>query len=96
MIETGASCSLMDIGTFEKIGLNTEIEQNTHYSLTDALGNAMNIIGTVNISVSLNPNLVLNQNVKILNSRTYKHVLLGRDFLSHFRNIEFDFLNHNL
>ena len=96
MIDTGASCSLMDIGTFEKLGLNTEIEQNTHYSLTDASGNAMNIIGTVNISVSLNPNLVVNQNVKILNARTYKHVLLGRDFLSHFRNIEFDFLHHNI
>ena len=56
----------------------------------------MNIIGTVNISVSLNSNLVVNQNVKILNARTYKHVLLGRNFLSNFHNIEFDFLNHNI
>ena len=96
MIDTGATCSLMDIGTIEKLGFDNQIDQQAHHRLIDASGNDMKIIGTVNIDVSLGPHVVVNQNIKILNVKTYKHVLLGRDFLSRFRNIEFDFSNHSI
>ena len=84
MIDTGASCSLMNIGTIEKLGFNKHDDQQMHHHLIDASGNYMKIIETVNIEILLGPHIVANQNVKILNVRTSKHVLLGRDFLSHF------------
>ena len=96
MIDTGASCSLMDIGTLEKLGFDNQINEQAYHHLIDGSGNNMKIIGTVNIDVSLGPHIVVNQNIKILNVKTYKHVLLGRDFLSHFRSIEFDCSNHNI
>ena len=96
MIDNGASCSLIDIGTIEKLGFNKHVDQQTHHHLIDASGNNMKIIGTVNIDVLLGLHIFANQNVKISNVSTYKHVLLGRDFLSHFRTIEFNFLNHNI
>ena len=47
MIDTGASCSLMDIGTIDKLGFNKHVDQQTHHHLIDASGNNMKIIGTV-------------------------------------------------
>ena len=96
MIDTGASCSLMDIGTFEKLGFDNQINEQAHHHLIDASGNNMKIIGTVTIDVSLGPHIVVNQNITILSVKTYKHVLLGRDFLSHFHSIGFDFSNHTI
>ena len=96
MINTGASCSLMDIDTIGELRLNKQIDQQARHHLIHASGNSMKIIVTVNIDISLGPHIVVNQNVTILNVRTYKHVLLDRDFLFQFRNVEFYFLNHNI
>ena len=53
MIDIGASYSLMDIGTIEKLGLDKQIDQQVHHHLIDASGKNMQLIGTVNIDVSL-------------------------------------------
>ena len=49
----------------------------------------MNIMGSVVVSITLG-GFLLQQNLKVLNAQTYKHVLLGRDFLSNFDTIQFD------
>ena len=49
----------------------------------------MNIVGSVIITINVG-GFVIKQNLKVLNAKTYKHVLLGRDFLSNFGSIEFD------
>ena len=49
----------------------------------------MNIMRSVVVSITLG-GFLLQQNLKVLNAQTYKHVLLGRDFLSNFDTIQFD------
>ena len=55
----------------------------------------MNIAGSININLQLK-GIPLIQNMKVLNSKTFRNVILGRDFLSHFRTVEFDFANKSI
>ena len=50
----------------------------------------MDIMGSVNISLD-KPDAAILHNFRVLNSKTYRNVLLGRDFLAKFDRIEFDF-----
>ena len=59
----------------------------------DASGNNMDIIGSVEILVQVD-GASLMQNFKVLGSNTYKHVLLGRNFLAKFASVEFDCQNN--
>ena len=63
---------------------------NSDNELIDASGNKMNIIGSIDINIELN-GIHLVQNMKVLNSKTFRNIILGRDFLSHFETVEFDF-----
>ena len=49
----------------------------------------MDIMGSVNISLYM-PDAAIRHNFRVLNSKTYRNVLLGRDFLAKFDRIEFD------
>ena len=88
LLDTGASCSLIDIGSLQVLGLDSKII-TTEHKLVDASGREMNIIGSVMVTINLG-SVIIKQNLKVLNAKTYKHVLLGRDFLSNFGTIEFD------
>ena len=88
LLDTGASCSLIDIGSIQMLGLDHKII-TTEDKLVDASGREMNIIGSVMVTINLG-GILIKQNLKVLNAKTYKHVLLGRDFLSNFGKIEFD------
>ena len=88
LLDTGASCSLIDIGSLQMLGLGHKII-TTEHKLVDASGREMNIIGSVMVTINLG-GILIKQNLKVLNAKTYKHVLLGRDFLSNFGTIEFD------
>ena len=89
LLDTGASCSLMDMGTFESLGLQSKIIPFPN-QLVDASGNDMSIIGSTMVNITIKGH-VFSQEMKILNSKTYRNVILGRDFLSKFENVEFDF-----
>lgn len=91
LLDTGASCSLIDIGTLRNLSLDNKIMKSQH-EIVNASGNKMNISGSVNIEVSLQ-NKVISQNFKVLHAESYQNVLLGRDFLSKFGNVELDFTN---
>ena len=55
----------------------------------------MDIIGSVDVSVEMQGKSIV-QNMKVLNSKTYRNVLLGRDFLAKFDNVEFDFVSNRI
>ena len=69
------------------LGLDSKIITPEH-KLVDASGREMNIIGSVMVTINLG-SVIIKQNLKVLNAKTYKHLLLGRDFLSNFGTIEF-------
>lgn len=84
----------MDMGTFESLGLKSEIIPFTN-QLVDASGNNMSIIGSTMVNISIRGH-ILSQEIKILNSKTYRNVILGRDFLSKFESVAFDFTKHRV
>ena len=94
LLDTGASCSIIHFGTIQSLGLDMNIIESTH-DLIDASGNNMNIAGSININLQLKGTQLI-QNMKVLNSKTFRNVILGRDFLSHFRTVEFDFANKSI
>ena len=94
LLDTGASCSILDLGTIQTLGLDMNIIASTH-DLIDASGNNMNIAGSIDINLQLKGTRLL-QNMKVLNSKTFRNVILGRHFLSHFRMVEFDFVNKSI
>ena len=55
----------------------------------------MDIMGSVNISLDM-PDAAILHNFRVLNSKTYRNVLLGRDFLAKFDRIEFDFAKNRV
>ena len=92
LLDTGASCSVIDRGSLETFCSVDEMNNTTH-NLMDASGNNMDIIGSVELLVQFD-GASLMQNFKVLGSKTYKHVLLGRDFLAKFASVEFDCQNN--
>ena len=88
VINTGASCSLIDIGSLEKLGL-AQLVNSINHRLINASGNDMNIMGSIDVEIRVN-NKSISHNMKVLNSRSYRNILLGRDFLMHFSSIQFD------
>ena len=50
----------------------------------------MSIAGSIDLNVHFLDFHVI-QNMKVFNSKTFRNVILGRDFLSHFKTVEFDF-----
>ena len=79
----------MDMGTFESLGLQSKIIPFPN-QLVDASGKDRSIIGSTMVNISIKGH-VFPQEMKILNSKTYRNVILGRDFLSKFESVEFDF-----
>ena len=75
LLDTGASCSLIDIGSLQMLGLDSKVI-TTEHKLVDASGREMNIIGSVMVTINLG-SVIIKQNLKVLNAKTYKHVLLG-------------------
>ncbi len=62
--------------------------------MIDASGNNMNISGTVNVNIFTKYSKTISQNMKMLDTKTYCNIILGRDFLSNFTTVEFDFSQH--
>ena len=59
--------------------------------LINASGYQMDILGIVKIPTRIgNANLIVHE-FKVLNSRTYSNILIGRDYMQLFDRITFDF-----
>ena len=83
MIDSGASRSIMDIDTLESLGLQNEIILDPNIGLTDASNNKMAISRRCTLRLYI-PKIrkTFRHEFSILNVKTYKTLLLGRDFLS--------------
>ena len=82
MIDSGASKSVMDIGTLETLGIKHPYESDQNICLYDASNNKMEMSGCCNVEIHIPEiNKSFFHEFNILNVKTYKTILLGRDFL---------------
>ena len=89
-LDSGAGCSVIDIGTVEEIGLGENIAPGSHH-LVNASGERMDIAGVVNVEIRLKGMKPIVHEFKVLNAKTFSNVLLGRDFMKLFGQVTFDF-----
>ena len=94
LIDTGASCSIIDIGSVRKLGLSDTLHPSPNYVI-DASGNNMDILGEIFINISA-PNIDILQKMKVIDTTSYKHVILGRDFLEKFNSVAFNFSRNTI
>ena len=95
VLDSGAGCSVIDLGSVEKLGLSQNIIQASH-KLIDASGNNMDIIGTITTVVNFNRMRPINYEFKVLNSKTYTNILSGRDLMKMYGTVTFDFSNYRV
>ena len=83
VLDTGAGVSLIDLGSLEETGLEKNIRKlrENGDGFINASGKEMDIIGVVDIPVTLRNNKSITQEFKVLNSKSYSIILLGRDFM---------------
>ena len=80
MMDSGAGRSVLDIGTLEEIAPNVEILPE-QLDLCDASGNNMDILGCCTLSLTIPKlNKTVQHKFAVHNVRSFKTVLLGRDF----------------
>ena len=91
-MDTGAGHSLIDYGSLEHVGLHNKIKKLQEGDvLINASGKEMDIVGTVDIPVTMQNNKTVLQEFKVLNSRSFSIILMGRDYMSKFGTVTFDF-----
>ena len=95
LIDSGAKWSVIDIGTVSTIGLEKEIRRNSR-DLINASGEKMDIIGEVDIIIKSDKISPVTHPFKVLNTRTFSNILLGRDFMRHYGKVTFDFEKNRL
>ena len=97
IIDSGAGVSVMDLGTFESLKLNRTVIVSSNEILLDASANEMDILGKVPISISIKGSeKEFTHEFRILNYRSYRNVILGRDVMSRFDEVIFDFQNNEI
>ena len=99
MLDTGASLSVIDMGTIDHMKLVDNIRSipNNSPKCIDASGNLMQIIGTVELKVKLigTANVIIHT-FHILNTQSYSNNISGRDLMKKYDNIEFDFTKNRI
>ena len=96
MLDSGAGVSVMDLGTFEMLGVGGEIRDMEQCDdvLRDASDNQMDILGIAKILVHVcGSGKRFYHNFRILNQRSYRNVIMGRDLMKKFKTVTFDFEN---
>ena len=81
MMDSGASRSVIDIGTLEIIGMTNAVQKDESIELWDASSKKMNVLGRCTLEFNV-PKLekTFEQEFTVLNIKSYKTLLLGRDF----------------
>ena len=95
-MDTGTGFSVIDIGTLRRLNLENTVDKSRARPLINASGDKMQITGSVNIEVKLPGINMYNHTLQVLNSLTYSNILIGRDFMSKFGSIKFDFVNNKI
>ena len=95
VLDSGAGCSVIDLGSVEKLSLSQNIIQANH-KLIDASGNTMDIIGSITTVVNFSRMRPINHEFKVLNSKTYTNILFGRDLMKMYGTVTFDFSNNRV
>lgn len=95
VIDTGAGRSVIDIGSLEHIGLVDGV-QKTKDGLVNASGDEMNVLGMVKIDVKLLNMRNVTHEFMVINTKSFKNILLGRDFMERFNIVTFDFSRHRV
>ena len=95
LVDSGASCSVIDKNTLDNLGsfpISKAIKP-----LVDASGNSMEVVGSVLLPVHpiglRKPKLV---EFCVTNSKRYSCILLGRNFMSSYKTVLFDFANNRI
>ena len=99
MLDTGASLSVIDMGTIDHMKLVDNIRSipNNSPKCIDASANLMQIIGTVELKVKLigTANVIIHK-FRVLNTQSSSNIIFGRDLMKKYDNIEFDFTNNRI
>ena len=93
VMDTGAGPSLIDYGSLEHINLQHKIRKlrDDDDGIINASGHEMDIVGVVDILVGMQNMKPVLQEFKVLNSKCHAIILMGRDFMSKFGTVKFDF-----
>ena len=94
-LDSGAGCCLIDLGSLETVGAAGNISPISS-NLYNASGEKMDICGVVTLEVKLRGIKTVNQEFKVLNSKSYSNILLGRDFMKRFGSIKLDFVKNRV
>ena len=92
-MDTGAGNSVIDSGSLEHIRLHDKVRKlrDDDSGLINASGDDMDIVGIVDIPVTMQNCKTVLQEFKVLNTKSFSIVLIGRDFMSKFGTVTFDF-----
>ena len=90
MMDSGAGRSVMDVGSLEEIAPNAVITPDK-LDLRDASGNKMNVLGCCTLPLTIPKlNCTVQHKFAILNVKSFKTVLLGRDFFKEMGPVTID------
>ena len=97
-MDTGAGVSLIDYNSLKHIGLHNNIKsrKSGDNGIINASGNEMDIVGIVDIPVVMGNTKTVIQEFKVLNTESYSIILMGRDFMSKFKTVKFDFVRRKV
>ena len=90
ILDSGAGCSIIDIGSLEEIGSENKVSP-CNGRFVNASGILMDIAGVVKLPVQLKGMKPVVHEFKVLNTKTYSNIIIGRDFMRLFGSVEFDF-----
>ena len=93
MLDTGAGLSIIDMGTLAHMNLVPYIDTTTNYAVKclGASGSNMNI-GTIELNTELvGTNLKITHMFRVLNAKSGRSIIIGRDLMRKYENVEFDF-----
>ena len=89
-LDTGAGPSVIDFGTLEHKGLTDAIKK-TDGGLVNASGDDMEVLGIVVIEVKIQNMRAVKQEFQVINTKFYRNVLIGQDFMHLYKRVTFDF-----
>ena len=94
-MDTGAGPSVIDAGSLEYLGLADSVRK-PNGGLLNASGEAMEVSGVVDIEVKI-PNMQsIVHEFKVINTKSFKNILLGRDFMKRYKRATFDFSKNRI
>ena len=89
-MDTGAGPSVIDFGTLEHIGLAGDMKK-PEGGLVNASGDGMEVLGLVDIEVKIQNMQAVKHEFKVINTKSYRNILIGRDFMRRYGRVTFDF-----